>query len=262
MAVEARTRSDMAWARGNGILLIVGSVIAAVACYVLAAVMLPSTIKEYERYEAADACPATVPVRPSQNCLRTVTFTVKDTLVKTRGPWYSAMWLPQYEATLSGTSDGNGVVEFGDPGPVLKRLRPGDRVSGIVWRGSVMRLTWHGVEQATADEPRDEPQMYSACGVTAGLLAALSLWFGLVQLIRPHDPRPCTWPLGRWLLATVLVAGLGWGCAAFLLDVPWQAVAPVAVALTVVTSWALVAFRRRRLRREPIPVRAAMRPTL
>ncbi|MER7180289.1 hypothetical protein ABT404_12540 [Streptomyces hyaluromycini] len=155
----------------------------------------------------------------------------------------------RFEATLSGTPYWNGVVAFGDPGPVLRQLRTGDRVDAVVWRGAVMRLVRYDDEQATADEPRDEPQMFAGLGVTAALLAALAAWFGLVRLVRPDDPEPWTWRLlGRWLLGIVLVAGLGWAYGALLLHVPWQAVAPVAVALTAVMSAVLIAVRRRQRR--------------
>ncbi|MER5530866.1 hypothetical protein ABT075_40875 [Streptomyces sp. NPDC002677] len=252
MAAQTRTRtgsrSDIRGARFTGVLLLAGSVIAAVVCTYLATVMLPTTLDQYRAYKAAVACPDTLPVRGSRNCLRTVTFAVKHTVVHDGGRG------AQYQATLSGPSGGSSLVSFGDPGPVLSELRPGDRVSGTVWRGHVMRIARDGAEQATADEPRDEPQMYAGLAVTAGLLAALSLWFGAVRLVRPRNPEPYTWRLlGRWLLATVLVAGLVWGYAALWFHIPWQAVPPVAVALTAVAARGLVTARRDRPHPGPPP---------
>ncbi|MFG3021730.1 hypothetical protein ACGFZQ_24825 [Streptomyces sp. NPDC048254] len=243
MAAQTRTRtgsrSEIRGARFTGVLLLAGSVLAAVVCAYLATVMLPTTLDQYREYKAAAACPDTRPARGSQNCVRTVTFTVQHTVVHDGGRG------AQYRATLSSPSGGSSLVAFGDPGPVLSELRAGDRVSGTVWRGHVMRIARDGEEQATADEPRDEPQMYAGLAVTVGLLAALSLWFGVVRLVRPRNPEPYTWRLlGRWLLATVLVAGLVWGYAALWFHIPWQAVPPVAVALTAVVARALVTARR------------------
>ncbi|WP_089103072.1 hypothetical protein [Streptomyces hyaluromycini] len=248
MADGSGDGSDRGRSRVSGSALLIGAVVAAFACFYLFTVMLPTTVREYREYRAAEVCPGSVPAGPAEDCLRTVTFTVRDTVVDGQGGFVPRRHM-RFEATLSGTPYWNGVVAFGDPGPVLRQLRTGDRVDAVVWRGAVMRLVRYDDEQATADEPRDEPQMFAGLGVTAGLLAALAAWFGLVRLVRPDDPEPWTWrPLGRWLLGIVLVAGLGWAYGALLLHVPWQAVAPVAVALTAVMSAVLIAVRRRQRR--------------
>ncbi|MFD4606141.1 hypothetical protein ACFWPQ_50080 [Streptomyces sp. NPDC058464] len=234
--------------QASGGALLVGAAVAAFACFYLFTEMLPTTVREYRAYRAAEVCADSVPAGPTEDCLRTVTFTVRDTVVDGHGGFAPRRHM-RFEATLSGTRYWNGVVAFGDPGPVLRQLRTGDRVDAVVWRGAVMRLLRYDDEQATTDEPRDEPQMFAGLGVTAALLAALAAWFGLVRLVRPDDPEPWTWrPLGRWLLGIVLVAGLGCAYGALLLHVPWQAVTPVAVALTAVMSAVLIAVRRRQRR--------------
>ncbi|MEU9383365.1 hypothetical protein AB0D38_21295 [Streptomyces sp. NPDC048279] len=245
MAGEMGIRAGTRGARIIGVLLLTGSLVAAVACCYLAAVMLPTTLDQYREYQAAEACPDSPPAG-ARNCVFTVTFTVWNTVIDDGGR------ATHYQATLFGPSGRADVVDFGDPGPVLRKLRPGDRVSGTVWRGHVTRLAAHGQEQGTADEPRDEPQMYAGLAVTVGLLAVLSLWFGVVRLLRPRDPEPYTWrPMGRWLLGTVLAAGLVWAYVALWLHIPWQAVPPVAVALTALAARSLVAGRRDRPHPEP-----------
>ncbi|MFG2967231.1 hypothetical protein ACGFZS_28550 [Streptomyces sp. NPDC048288] len=251
MAVGVGDGSDAAGARLWGVLLVAGAVVSAYLCCYLFAVALPTTMREYREYRAAAVCSDPLPAGPAEDCLRTVTFTVRDTVVEGRRGLLPRRHV-RFEATLSGTRYWNGAVAFGDPGPVLRQLRTGDRVGGVVWRGAVTRLVRYDDEQATADEPRDEPQMFAGLGVTAALLAALALGFGVLRLVRPDDLGPWTWrPVGRWLLGIVLVAGLGWAYGALLLHVPWQAVAPVAVALTALMSAVLFTVRRLRRRRAP-----------
>ncbi|GGN18286.1 hypothetical protein [Streptomyces fuscichromogenes] len=247
--------ADSGRSRGPGLALLIGAVVAAYAGCWMFAVLLPATVREYREYRTAAVCPGSGPAGPVEDCLRTVTFTVRDTVVDEQGGLAPRRHV-RFEATLSGAPYGNGVVAFGAPGPVLRQLRTGDRVDGVVWRGAVMRLIRYDDEQATADEPRDEPQMFAGLGVTALLLAVLGGWFGLVRLVRPGRPEPWTWRLlGRGLSGVVLVAGLGWAYGALLLRVPWQAVAPVAVALAVAVSAPLIALRRRQ--RAPAKARSS-----
>ncbi|MGW2961739.1 hypothetical protein ACWDGI_25210 [Streptomyces sp. NPDC001220] len=82
----------------------------------------------------------------------------------------------------------------------------------------------------------------------------MGLWFGAVRLVRPRHPEPYTWrPLGRWLLATVPVAGLVRAYAALWLRIPWQAVPPVAMALTALGAGPLITSHRNRPHADPPP---------
>ncbi|WP_129838639.1 hypothetical protein [Streptomyces sp. RFCAC02] len=220
-------------------LLIVLSLVPAAACFGTFATWLPSSVDRYEDYGAAEPCPAGVATRAREECVRTVTFVVEDTEVRKSGQNST------FEATVSGTPFWDGVVAFGDPGPLLERLGPGDDVTGTVWRGDVMTLSRDGVRQSTSDEPRDDFQMTAAIGTFAGLLAVLLFAFGTVRVANPRSYEPFVWrPVGLWLIITMGIASFAFGFAALLLGVPWGWVPPVSVA--VVLGVARLIHRRTR----------------
>lgn len=131
------------------------------------------------------------------------------------------------------------------PGPVLERLRPGERVTGTVWRGHVMVVARGSLRQSTSEEPRDDAQMTACLGTLAGLLAALGLGYGLRQSAGLAGRGPFTWRrFGRPVLVTVLTVCFAVGFPALWLGVPWRAVPPVAVSLVVWLSWLLHRHRR------------------
>ncbi|MFH8555735.1 hypothetical protein [Streptomyces celluloflavus] len=221
---------------GAGLLVL--SLLPALVCSFAFAVMLPYDIEEFREYGVAKPCPARAAVERLENCLRTVSFTVDSTEIKNGKS-------ATYKATVSGARFWNGVVVFGDSGPLLDRLRPGDRITGTVWRGGVMTLSGQGVRQSSSDEPRDEPQWTAAVGTFTGLLAALGLEMGAVRLIRPRDHERWTWhAYGKPLFITMTIACFGVGFSAFLLDVPWWAVPPVPVLVVVYAAWLLHRLRK------------------
>ncbi|MCT9114165.1 hypothetical protein N4G69_53555 [Streptomyces mirabilis] len=75
-------------------------------------------------------------------------------------------------------------MSFGDAGPLLEQLAPGDQVKATAWRRDIVVLSKNGVRQNTSEAPRDELQMNAAIGVLAALVAAQTFVFGAVRLAR------------------------------------------------------------------------------
>ncbi|WP_328440014.1 hypothetical protein OHA71_28390 [Streptomyces sp. NBC_00444] len=242
------TRTDTINGTGKGGALIVASLIPALFCYLAFAVWLPSDVGRHRDYGAAEQCPDRAATQRAEDCLRTVTFTVKDTEIDSRGKRVS------YTAILYAAPFWNHEVAFGDPGPVLERLRPGERITGTVWRGDIMTITKGDARQNTADAPRDEAQMTAAIGTFAGLLAAVALGFGAVRLTRPRDPEPFTWrPYGKWLLITLGVLCAGAGFLSLWLGLPWWLVPTVVIPVMSYVAWQLYRHCLQRLSVAPAP---------
>ncbi|MFG2950811.1 hypothetical protein [Streptomyces adustus] len=211
-----------------GVLLILLSLISAVLCYVAFAVWLPSDRERYRDYQAAEPCPAHTTVPVESDCLSTWQFTVVKTVVKSSGK------SSRYEATLKDEDSWRGVVSFGDPGPLLERLEPGDRVTATVWRRDIVVLSKDGVRQNSSEAPRDELQMNAALGMLAALVAAQAFVFGAVRLVKPRGYEPFSWdPYGRRLLFTSIGACVGVGLPAAWIGVPWWTVPAIGVPVVV-----------------------------
>ncbi|KJY27909.1 hypothetical protein VR46_38565 [Streptomyces sp. NRRL S-444] len=237
MVTESRTN----WGRWAGARLVVVSLIPALLCGFVFAEWLPSDIERYDAYTAAEPCTAT---GDTYECLRTLPFTVDKTVVKDTGR------NARYEATLSGpgTSSLTRTVPFGDPGPLLDRLAPGDQVTAVVWRSTIMALSKDGVRQSSADEPRDEAQMTAGFGTLAGLVAALGLAFAAASLAGYGGQVPWTWrSLGKPLLIGMALTCLGVAFAALLLGLPWWVVPAVVVPFAAYAAWQLHRYRLRGL---------------
>ncbi|KUO20329.1 hypothetical protein AQJ91_15010 [Streptomyces dysideae] len=223
--------------------------IPAVGCALVLAVWLPSDSERYRDYLAAEPCPARATAQAWEDCLRTVPFTVESTKIKSGSNGGS------YKATLSGAPFWNGTVAFGDWGPVLARLVPGDQVIGTVWRGDVMTvgIGEGGVRQSTSEEPRDEPQMTVAIGTFLGLLTLLGLQFGAMRLaaarslgaLGSHGHERVTWRgYGKPLLITMAVVCAGVGLPAVWLGGPTWVVPAVALPVVACTAGLLYRYRR------------------
>jgi hypothetical protein len=136
-------------------------------------------------------------------------------------------------------------VVFGDPGPLLEQLRPGDQVTATVWRGDVMALSYGGVRQSTSGEPRGDSQMVAAVGTFLGLLAATGIGLGSARMSRPHGYEPFTWrSYGRPLFITMIATCVVVGLPAVWLGMPSWVVPAVAGPVVACTAWLL--YQRRR----------------
>ncbi len=241
-------RRSPAWTRFTGALLVVLSLISALTCRYVFATWLPSDVERYRDYLAAEPCPAHTTAAEREDCLRAVPFTVVDTEVKSAGK------SSKYEATLHGAPFWNGTVAFGNPGPLLEQLRPGDRVTGTVWRGDIVVVGKGSVRQSTSEEPRDEPQMAAAIGTFTGMLAVLGLGFGVRRLAGSHGRDPFTWrTLGKPLFITMVVVCAVVGFTALRLDSPWWVVPAISVPAVSVPAMAYAAWLFYRYRRHRWP---------
>ncbi|WP_225842658.1 hypothetical protein [Streptomyces albus] len=227
--------------RFAGVVLILLALISAAACYAVFSWWLPSDSDRYRDYRAARPCSARALEQGRTDCLSTWRLTVEKTVNKTAGRSSA------YEATLTDKDSWRGTVSFGDPGPLLEQLEPGDRVTATSWRRDIVVLGKDGVRQNTSEAPRDELQMNAAMGVLAGLLSAQFLAFGAVRVARPRNLGPFTWtPYGKWLLITTIAVSFGVGLPAVWTGIPWWTVPAVAVPVVVCAAVLIPLGLRRR----------------
>ncbi|MFG2522817.1 hypothetical protein [Streptomyces sp. NPDC048527] len=202
-----------------GVLLILLALIPAVLCYIAFAWWLPSDRDRYRDYRAAEPCPARATAQVRKDCLSTWHFTVVKTVIKSGGRTST------YKATLKDGDSWQGVVDFGDPGPVLERLKPGERVTATIWRRDIVVLSAGGFRQNSSEAPRDEIQMNAAMGMLAAFFAAQAFAFGAVRLVSPRAYAPFTWdPYGGRLLIASAVVCFGVGLPAVWTGIPWWTV--------------------------------------
>ncbi|MEV0255215.1 hypothetical protein AB0H82_13285 [Streptomyces sp. NPDC050732] len=226
--------------RFTGGLLILLSLLSAAACCWAFGRWLPADSDRYRDYRAAEPCSSREREQGRTDCLSTWHLTVEKTVNKTAGKSTS------YEATLTDRDTWRTTVSFGDPGPLLRRLEPGDRVRATVWRRDIVALTKGDVRQDTAAAPRDEVQMNAAIGTLAGLTAAQTFVLGAARLTRPRTHGPLTWnPYGKWLLVTTPAICFGVGLPAVWTGIPWWIV-PTVAAPAVACATALTHRRSSR----------------
>ncbi|MFB7471593.1 hypothetical protein [Kitasatospora sp. NPDC056184] len=236
------THRPSPWTRTGGAMLAAAALVPAAAAWYVFAVILPDDAERYRSYTAAVACPAGSPGTAHEECVRTVPFTVAGTVVRHAGK------SSEFRATLDGAPLWNGTVPFGDAGPLLDDLKPGDQVDGTVWRGQVMRLERAGVAQASADEPRDEAQFTAGVGTFAALLAVLTAVLGALRFT--GRPGTTTAALVRQLfLWTLLACGVP-AVLAFWADLPWWTVPAAAVPTALLAAEAV---RRRHRNTDGVP---------
>ncbi|MFE6866300.1 hypothetical protein ACFVFS_07060 [Kitasatospora sp. NPDC057692] len=238
------THRPSPWTRTGGALLTAAALAPAAAAWYVFAAMLPDDAERYRSYTAAAACPAGSPGAAREECVRSVPFSVTGTVVRHAGK------SSEFRATLDGAPLWSGEVRFGNAGPLLDDLKPGDRVDGTVWRGRVMRLERSGVAQASTDEPRDEAQVTAGVGTFAALLAVLTAALGALRFTGGPGTGAVTLALARqlflWTLLTCAVPTM----LAFWADLPWWTVPATAVPATLLTAEAV---RRRHRITDGIP---------
>ncbi|MQA98493.1 MAG: hypothetical protein GEV11_29310 [Streptosporangiales bacterium] len=129
---------------------------------------LPDGYHDLRVYESASLCPTGS--AELADCRWTKPFTVTD--VDPNPPGRSE---PPY--TVLKEADGDTYkVTYGDPGPVLITLEPGDRLKGTIWRGRLTEISAGGASQRTSDAPAD-------MRARGGVLAMILLPSGLVLTI-------------------------------------------------------------------------------
>ncbi|MFE6808183.1 hypothetical protein ACFVEN_42040 [Streptomyces sp. NPDC057681] len=220
--------------RSTGVLLILLALISAVLCYIAFSWWLPSDRDRYRDYVAAEPCPDRA---TATDCLSTWHLTVVKREIKNAGRTST------YKATLKDGDSWQGVVDFGDPGPLLEHLKPGDKVTATAWRRDIVVLSKDGVRQNSSEAPRDEIQMNAAVGMLAGLVAAQVFAFGAVRLVSPRDHAPFTWnPYGRRMLISSAAVCFGLGLPAAWTGIPWWIV--LAVGLPAMACAAVLMYPR------------------
>jgi hypothetical protein len=133
--------------RLTGLVLIAVSLAAVLGCRAAFTTWLGQEIGRYREYTAAPSCPGGPPEHAVEDCVRTVEFKVVDVHAR-------AGKKGGHTATVTGSPFWDGTVDFGDWDPLLTSLHKGDRVTGTVWRGSVMTLAKGDARQSSSDEPR------------------------------------------------------------------------------------------------------------
>ncbi|MER5352358.1 hypothetical protein ABT093_18760 [Kitasatospora sp. NPDC002551] len=215
--------------RAGGALLAAAALVPAAGAWYLFGVALPDRAEQHRSYTAATACPPGGPGAGSEECVRTVAFTVAGTVVREAGK------SSEFRATLDGAPFWSGEVRFADAGPVLRSLKPGDRVEGTVWRGRVTRLERAGHAQASYDEPSDDEQLTAGMGTFAALLAVLAVVLGVLRL----TGRPSTVALARTLFVRTLLACGAPAVLAFWADLSWWTVPAAAVPTALIAAEAV-----------------------
>ncbi|MFD7415194.1 hypothetical protein [Kitasatospora purpeofusca] len=213
------------WTRTGGALLAAAALVPAAAAWYVFAVRMPDDTERSRSYAVAATCPAGSPGTAVQECLRTVPFTVGGTVLRPK----------EHLATLDGAPTWSGTVRFGDPGPLLEDLKPGDRVDGTVWRGRVTRLERAGVAQSSVDEPREEAQITAGLGTALALLAILAAALGALLF----TGRTTTFALARSLLFWTLFSCVAPAALAFWAGLAWWTVPAAAVPTALVAAEAV-----------------------
>lgn len=162
-----------------GILRIGLGLVAALCCGLVFAVWLPADARREADFAAARPCAAGmeagVAAGERADCLLGLPATVEGvTARKTAG---SRAWV-----TLPATPGRTLGLDFKDSGPLLYRLRPGDRVTVTFWRGEAVGLERDGSRLRSAAAPRREGQITAGIGTFAGLMAVLGLGTGISVL--------------------------------------------------------------------------------
>ncbi|MEK2494536.1 hypothetical protein WN990_33820 [Kitasatospora purpeofusca] len=219
------TNRHSPWTRTGGALLTAAALVPAAAAWYVFAVRMPDDTERSRSYAAAATCPAESPGAAVEECVRTVPFTVGGTVLRPK----------DHLATLDGAPFWSGTVRFGNPGPLLEDLKPGDRVDGTVWRGRVMRLERAGVAQASVDRPREEAQLVAGLGTAVALQAVLAAALGAVLL----SGRPLTLALARSLFFWTLLSCVVPAALAFWAGLPWWTVPAAAVPTALVAAEAV-----------------------
>ncbi|MEU7019443.1 hypothetical protein ABZ990_02120 [Streptomyces sp. NPDC046203] len=172
----------------GGLALLVGA---------LALAAVPSLIEDEKAFADATPCATASPASAHADCLREVDATVKRTVIRDQPK------TAEYTLYLDGPGQVPSEIDMGGAGPLLKRLRPGDKVTVIVWRDYAVEVRRGDVAQTSSDTPVGEPQITCMIGLGLIPVGAFGLYAGgsAVWSARRHSAR------GRGLPPEFL----GWG---------------------------------------------------
>ncbi|MCT9008743.1 hypothetical protein ACWGKW_22795 [Streptomyces sp. NPDC054766] len=158
-----------------------------------------------------------------------------------------------YWVKVAGPPSVAGRIDLDDSGPVLSRLRKGDRIGVVVWHGRRTDITFHGRVQETEEAPTTNPGLALGAGLTMLIGGVLALYAADRLRRRMHEPARCgdadEFPLTCKMIAgagaVTVLSGLATatehesGPIAFV--VTW-----IAFALIVLAVWRLERWRDRR----------------
>ncbi|MFI0349557.1 hypothetical protein [Actinomadura sp. 9N407] len=197
---------------------------------------LPGKADEKEAFKTAEPC-ASAPQAPA-DCLWTQEFTVSEIqLYEGRGSDITATLTPD---------EGTGwQTEYRNDEPVLENLRDGDRVTGTIWRGQIVKIAAKDAEQFTVDSPTDLAEAVLGTVLVMGppglLLMVLCGW----RLRRRSEPGPSSgmgWGVG--LVVGLAMAGLVAGMVVTARQDPLWAIPAIWLPLAALMSWGTVHIAR------------------
>ncbi|MGA5702790.1 hypothetical protein [Peterkaempfera bronchialis] len=246
-----RVRRRARWHRVWGVCaLAAGALVSAFAVTVFAGV--PETAAVERAFLAAVPCPAAADDGVA-DCLRTVQATVTGTQIRRgRGS--------RYFVELLGPAPASGRLDMGSADPLVRSLRPGDRVEVTVWRDFAVAVARDGVAQEAADTPVNQPEFDTAVATAALAVGVYGCVAGGWALLRARRSAleglpPLLVPLGKGVILSVACAlpaalfGI-WRGGPTAVVVGWLVLLPVALWLGFLFDRLM---RRGRHRQVPAP---------
>lgn len=93
-----------------------------------------------------------------------------------------------YWLEVAGPSSVSGTISLDDSGPVLSRLRKGDRIGVVVWHGRRTDITFDGRVQQTVEAPTMIPGLYLGAGLSMLVGGVLALYTAVWLRRGTHEP--------------------------------------------------------------------------
>ncbi|MGW4195665.1 hypothetical protein [Streptomyces sp. NPDC005004] len=216
-----------------------------------AGLQLPHTVERDRALKEAVPC-RSVPREPA-DCLWRQPFTVTGIHL------WSGRRGDAIHATLVSPGGGKWPTEFRKDGPVLSALDEGDRVTGTIWRGRLVRISAHGAVQVTENSPDTLPESIVAMLVVGGpscvVLAVACGW-------RLRSPKERGWRRGPKLTAALAAGLAGAGLIAALVALEfglplWAMPAIWLPPAALATALAIAVGRQAPEERRTVPTRKA-----
>ncbi|MFE2415867.1 hypothetical protein [Streptomyces hokutonensis] len=123
-----------------------------------------------------------------------------------------------YWLEVTGPPSVSGRISLDDSGPVLSRLRKGDRIGVVVWHGRRTDITFDGRVQQTVEAPTTNPGLWLGVGLSMPAGGVLALYTAVRLRRGTHEPARRRaaerFPLTGKLIAGALVVTVVSGIAA------------------------------------------------